>query len=607
MCILLHVVVVLLHVMLFVVWWYRLEHKVVVSSNSSAVSSAIVAISQFCALVFTTALVIVTQQLAHRDILLQRQTLTASHDQSTAWMGLGSALLVVWRQFRIPASVFGTLLVSVYLIGIAILHISTPSLFNLQIFDKPNTTVISTQIGMPIITAVDPNSEELSISPWMNIGTLLPYLARANSNSTIGVQNATLYDILDDNDGTGAVAVGAKSFNVTCGLVTNVTTAGQNSLVWNGNSYDFDTIAPHVLGNDCPSTPGHMTVLLGRNALFHIAGPTTMVDSYGNTASIVSLNPPWTFDDSGISVDNLTLIGCTLSIINQNAVVNARTKLLVSAEPDATKIQSEWQIWNPSSNLSDQDPQVDDWCNMISGMPAGQLPSLYGACINHLGELSLNPPAVCRFLDVGSMFLMDRLGLYPQFPDLDLGGITPVPLIVNLHQFENALATMTALMYWGAAYLQPDSWIKNVTGSDIGHTSVLQGQAIVSSTQTQLNINIISLAVGFSTSVILLITAFILIRRRPTVSEVGVNPTGILSIMWMAYRHPELQNKFLQVVEPTVYNLRKMGMVEVQLTDEKPATPESTDWGYHLVLNESDKLPAIPVFDTLDTSFDSEL
>src|ERR1700734_1339099 len=87
----------------------------------------------------------------------------------------------------------------------------------------------------------------------------------------------------------------------------------------------------------------------------------------------------------------------------------------------------------------------------------------------------------------------------------------------------------------------------------------------------------IQLAIGFSTSVILLITAFILIRRRPTVSEVGVDATGILPIMWMAYRRPELQNIFLQVVEPTTYNLRKMGMVDVQLTDERLPTPEPTD------------------------------
>ena len=54
MCILLHVLLVLLHGGLFAVWWYHLEHRlrVVISlTKSSVMSSAIVAISQLCALV----------------------------------------------------------------------------------------------------------------------------------------------------------------------------------------------------------------------------------------------------------------------------------------------------------------------------------------------------------------------------------------------------------------------------------------------------------------------------------------------------------------------------------------------------------------------------
>jgi hypothetical protein len=101
---------------------------------------------------YTIVLVIVTQQLAIRGIVLKCQTLTATHDESAAWAGLGSALLVLWRQTRIAASVVGTLSVTIYLTGISVLHISTPSLFNLQVFDKPNGSNISTQIGMPGIS-----------------------------------------------------------------------------------------------------------------------------------------------------------------------------------------------------------------------------------------------------------------------------------------------------------------------------------------------------------------------------------------------------------------------------------------------------------------------
>jgi hypothetical protein len=96
-------------------------------------------------------LVVITQQLAIRGILHTHQTLTATHDESTAWNGLGSALLALWRQTRIAATVIGILLITAYLIGISVLHISTPTIFNLQVFEQPNATNISTQVAMPKI------------------------------------------------------------------------------------------------------------------------------------------------------------------------------------------------------------------------------------------------------------------------------------------------------------------------------------------------------------------------------------------------------------------------------------------------------------------------
>lgn len=102
--------------------------------------------------IYTVTLVVLTQQLAMHGILIKYQMLTATHDEATAWAGLGSALLVLWRQTHIAASVVGTLTVAIYLLGITILHISTPSLFNLQAFEQPNGTTISTKIGMPNIS-----------------------------------------------------------------------------------------------------------------------------------------------------------------------------------------------------------------------------------------------------------------------------------------------------------------------------------------------------------------------------------------------------------------------------------------------------------------------
>ena len=130
--------------------------------------------------IYTVALVVITQQLATQGSLFKYQTLTATHDDSTAWTGLGSALLVLRQQKNIAASVVGTLLVTIYLIGISILHISTPSLFNLQVFEQPNKSNISTRIGMPVFP---PHS----ITDWSLTSPQLLSLAQADSSNTIGV------------------------------------------------------------------------------------------------------------------------------------------------------------------------------------------------------------------------------------------------------------------------------------------------------------------------------------------------------------------------------------------------------------------------------------
>src|ERR1700732_4468302 len=57
----------------------------------------------------------------------------------------------------------------------------------------------------------------------------MPYIVRGNLSGLIGVENGTLYDILDDNNSTGNVAVGAKSFDVTCGSLPNISVTANSS------------------------------------------------------------------------------------------------------------------------------------------------------------------------------------------------------------------------------------------------------------------------------------------------------------------------------------------------------------------------------------------
>jgi hypothetical protein len=59
--------------------------------------------------------------------------------------------------------------------------------------------------------------------------------------------------------------------------------------------------------------------------------------------------------------------------------------------------------------------------------------------------------------------------------------------------------------------------------------------------------------------------------------------------MWIAYRRPQLQDLFLQVMEPTTEALRAMGMFEMRLVDEEfPATTGSNISGGHPSVSSSE-------------------
>ena len=73
-------------------------------------------------------MVVTTQQLAMKIQLSRFQYLTTTHDVALAWSGLGASLVSLWRQARLPVSLWQVMTVAVYLGCIAVLHITLPTL-----------------------------------------------------------------------------------------------------------------------------------------------------------------------------------------------------------------------------------------------------------------------------------------------------------------------------------------------------------------------------------------------------------------------------------------------------------------------------------------------
>src|ERR1700761_9282082 len=84
-------------------------------------------------------------------------TLTAAHDNISAWAGLGSALATLFNQVSVPASVLGTLTIVGYLGCIAALHVSIPAILSVDAF---NTTV---RVAIPASTSGMPKYANSSV------------------------------------------------------------------------------------------------------------------------------------------------------------------------------------------------------------------------------------------------------------------------------------------------------------------------------------------------------------------------------------------------------------------------------------------------------------
>jgi hypothetical protein len=185
--IILHLTLIPIHLLLLVVWQLHLEHSLIVPATDQATVSLVISvISQTIGTarstspsrdiplnsytqIYSAVLVYLMQTLSMRRSLQRHQTLSATHDNGAAWLGIASAFLCVWKQLRIPASVMGTLGVFLYLSSISVLHVTTPALVSIESFNSSRTISIPT-LGFPFVnltaynlTNVDDRSNALYV------------------------------------------------------------------------------------------------------------------------------------------------------------------------------------------------------------------------------------------------------------------------------------------------------------------------------------------------------------------------------------------------------------------------------------------------------------
>ncbi|KAJ7844156.1 hypothetical protein B0H13DRAFT_2096911, partial [Mycena leptocephala] len=219
LCLTLHVVLVLVHIALLISGIKHWEHHFTFAvEHQTVVSFWTTTIAMVFATTYTSILVFLVQKLAMQQNLRTYQTLTATHDSITSWAGLGSALATLYNQVSVPASVFGTLNIVVYLGCISILHITIPANLSVATFST-TVPVDAITVGVP---EFQNSTTVIAIRDFITsfCTDFLPWTGSLDDFQLLGLYNGGLHEVLQNTtSGRVQASVSATGFNITCGYI----------------------------------------------------------------------------------------------------------------------------------------------------------------------------------------------------------------------------------------------------------------------------------------------------------------------------------------------------------------------------------------------------
>lgn len=97
--------------------------------------------------VYLAVLVTHTQRLALRSDLYNQETLTAMHDKSAAWLGLGAASTAIVNQRKVSSAPGVIAFIAIYLCAGLLFHVNIPGFINIvpfnAIISSTHSTVLS--------------------------------------------------------------------------------------------------------------------------------------------------------------------------------------------------------------------------------------------------------------------------------------------------------------------------------------------------------------------------------------------------------------------------------------------------------------------------------
>ncbi|KAJ7662609.1 hypothetical protein DFH06DRAFT_355995 [Mycena polygramma] len=566
----LHSLLVAIFLALLIISLKEAEHRVVFSlDHQKTVSFAITAITTGFGTIYLGLLVYVTQTISIRRILQTDQTLTAIHDTTAAWAGIGSAVFHLWHQTRVRSSVIGVLSVFGYLGGVLILHVATPSLFAVQTFNSSTLVPVGTY-GLPSWNVNWPNGTNVADYA---AGSLYSIPTVVESNTSLGLSGGTLYDVLDDHAGVGNVSVSATGFNISCTYPTNMTVSDDlltaSGLKRRQNVVGVQLTAPwfELQGKgipkpfymkrsaqygvisamtDSPDGPG--TISRAEPGPLLLFSTIPIIDSENTRPPMTVLNTSYS---QGGDLDAVQVVHCVQRLVPQTAVVDVQSHRLIAVEPNIQKTTSTWVPQDTVvENISTGNTFLDGWAQWYLAMPPSTFP--------------LYPPIPdLPYLSVGASYLIEKLQMHPSTS----ANASAHPGNVTLHDLENALSTLVASVFWTLGHVPP---VANTATRDVlPSPQLIRGSATVTQVLTlgRLDSNIIAILIGLCASVFVTTLAFpsLLGRHGAKNNDLPIDSTGILHTMWLYRNHPALRTTLQQIELPTTNGLRKAGMIRTKV------------------------------------------
>ncbi|KAJ6449264.1 hypothetical protein C8R45DRAFT_1131086 [Mycena sanguinolenta] len=564
-CIILHILLVLVHA---IVLWIRAtnsDHRIVfqlglqgVISLWYKVMSTVIGTSYYSILLY------LVQKQAISHAMKTHNTLASMHDRVNSWAGLGSSIATLYQQLVLPASFSATLAIFGYLAAVSTLHVTTPALISVEIFNS----TISSQVVIEGLPQWPDSDHESTISYLQNDAQFLGYLGALDLSQTIGLFNGTLYDTLTDvYDNSGLINASATGFEVKCGYLPGTANSSesiysmtdQHSYGYNVSFGQFGWTQVVAPGPDLVTlSAAYLESRLQDPGLSHsIVVYTTneLLDSAGNSGSPVNL-----FPSAQVDPGSRTIIPDTLNPV----IYKTQSNWLSFADlPDA--MDSGRSLINSSS-----------WATILSALPASGLFTV-GMVYPTWGDAH-----VYSFVQISRdlfrhSFVMEQLGLQPA---VGYGIVVTTNRTLYLHELENALSNLIASVFWIAGHIRPPPLtmrygFSNHSGGAITVINVQEPPILEQNTTTltqnvraaRLNVSPLAASIGLAGSVMLLVFAVSVCGTSIGTLPSYLQSMGLLQTLWVYRHHPELWEIIEHLEKPTDRDLRVTGLVNVRLLD----------------------------------------